>query len=182
MRRSVPSRFTSFHPLRCLERFIPIEVAFDYVLRDTWPPAYYDGLKVFHGNRVWNSVEIVCGATLEEVPDDLDLGGLKEIADISPRIAFGPACKLCEVNVVLKLQILSIDLEHVHARLDVRQRDVDSLLEPSYERLVKDPRLVCGADEVNMEFLVLVEDSVHLFEELVSDPNLPTDLFSPDPH
>src|SRR5712664_5002133 len=119
MRMSVPSRFTFFQPLRFLERLVPVEVALDDVLRDAWPSAHDDGLEILHSNRVWNSVEIVSGTTLEEVPDDLDLGGLKEIADISPRIAFGPARKLCEVNVVLELQILSIDLEHIHAGFDV---------------------------------------------------------------
>src|SRR5712664_312691 len=182
MRMSVPSRFTSFHPLRCLERLVPVEVALDDVLRNAWPSAHDDGLEILHSNRVGNSIEIVSGATLEEVPDDLDLGGLEQIANISPRIPFGPACKLCEVNVVLELQILSIDLEHVHTRLDVRQRDVDSLLEASDERLVQDPWLVCGTDEVDVEFLVLVKDAIHLFEELVSDADFSADLFSPDAH
>src|SRR5207245_9496222 len=134
--------------------------------RDTWPSAHDDGLEIFHGNRVWNSVEIVSGTTLEEVPDHLDLGGLEEIANISSRVAFGPACKLCEVHVVLELQILSVNLEHVHASFDIWQRDVDSLLESSDERLVQDPGLVCRANEVNVEFLVIVEYTVHLFGAL----------------
>src|SRR5438309_6973822 len=66
-----------FHPLRCLERFIPVIVALDYVLRNAGPSACDDSLEVFHGNRVWNRVEIVGGAALEEVADDLNLGGLE---------------------------------------------------------------------------------------------------------
>src|SRR2546422_4969849 len=110
------------------------------------------------------------------------MGGLEQVANVASGVAFGHAGQFWKVDVVIESEVLGVYGEHVHPGFDVWQWYVDSFLESSDEGFVKDPGLVRRADQVNMIGFLLVQYAVHLLEELVPNPDLPTNLFSPDTH
>src|SRR3989475_10700934 len=110
------------------------------------------------------------------------MGGLKQVANVAPRVAFGHAGQFWKVDVVIESEVLGVYGEHVHPGFDGGQWYIDPFLESSDEGLVNEPGLVRRADQVNMIGFLLVQYPAHLLEELVSNPDFPTTLFSPGSH
>jgi len=88
--------------------------------------------EVFHGNRVWNGVEMLAAPRWKK-SRPLYLGDWKRSRISPPSSLLSSACQLGEVDVFWNFRFES-DLETCHTSFDVGEWHVDSLLEPSDER------------------------------------------------
>src|SRR5208282_5239522 len=143
---------------------------------DTRAPCFHYLLEVGHddGPRLRGLVERL--AALEELADYPQLTPLADVPDIGTGVSLGHPGEVFQTYGGVDVDGGGVVLEHGYPALEVRERDVDALLESPEEGPVQSPGLVGRPDGVQMRMLPLVLDAIHLLEELVPHPDLASHL------